>query len=385
MKNINKYITVKIPLLTVIFGSIFLTKCVEPYEPEIKSFENLYVIDGLLTEDIGNSYVKISKTYKYSETRDSLKIITDADVSIIDEFGNISKLNYNGYDRYVFLTKTKSIIPGQKCKLRVVTSEGDTLESDTETMPVPVPIDNLYYTFNNPAQKIGININIDTYDPNKKIKYYSWEFTETWEFSVPYYSPYALDCNMCFKYNSPPKFLIESAVNYPDDNINEFPITFIDSSSNRLRVKYSILVKQYTLTEKTYQFLKDLKSSNEGAGTLFDRVPTSLFGNMKNISNENIPVLGNFQVSGISEKRIFIYYREIMDYMRVPTGFEYCRLEFLDQRSARLDSLIGAGWIVMDSLISETDTSVGVVNRKSCYDCRRSGTLVEPDFWNDGK
>jgi hypothetical protein len=359
--------------------------CTEPFQPNVKEFDDLYVIDGLLTSNSSECFIKISKTFPYNETSDSIKKISNAYVSIIDEHGDETVLQNTDEGKYEFFDKSISFLPNLKYKLRVTTNELDTLESSFETLPESVAIDNLYFTFSQDQNKPGIYIRISTFDPNSLVSYFYWEFSETWEFSVPFVSRNLPECEVCYVNTRPPKFIIESAVRYPDNKIIGYPIQFIDNSTNRLRIKYSINVKQYTLSETSYQFLYNLNESIEETGTLFDKIPTTLVGNIKNLSHPEIPVLGNFQVSGVSEKRIFIYHNEVMNQMDIPTGFEHCILEYLDQYSGRLDSLIGAGWRVMDSIFIESDILVGIVNRSECFDCTRNGSSEVPEFWYSTK
>ena len=61
--------------------------------------------------------------------------------------------------------------------------------------PVP-PIDSIYYEKMNLQENAdgdplreGCKIYLNTHDPENKSKFYRWEYTETWEFQLPYRSP----------------------------------------------------------------------------------------------------------------------------------------------------------------------------------------------------
>ena len=90
-------------------------------------------------------------------------------------------------------------------------------------------------------------------------------------------------------------------------------------------------------------------SLNQNQGALFDPIPYSLTGNIKCVSDRNLPILGYFIVAGASEKRIFIDRSELPEEYRPVSGFEDCdleldfvRLEFKDNvmMEQRVDSLM---------------------------------------------
>ncbi|MBK5261074.1 MAG: DUF4249 family protein [Peptostreptococcaceae bacterium] len=49
----------------LILSQIFMVACVTPYYPNITKYENLFVVDGQLTNLKGPYEVKLSRTFKY--------------------------------------------------------------------------------------------------------------------------------------------------------------------------------------------------------------------------------------------------------------------------------------------------------------------------------
>jgi hypothetical protein len=51
----------------------------------------------------------------------------------------------------------------------------------------------------------------------------------------------------------------------------------------------------------------------------------------------------------------------------------------------RLDSFLRTNWSVIDTLIytEPVDTLVGISNSVFCYDCKVSGTIIKPDYWDE--
>jgi hypothetical protein len=71
-----------------------LCTCIDPYVPNLKGYEPLLVIDGLIT-DANTSYtVKLSKTFQDQNTDPSM--VPDATVFITDDIGNSNSLINSG-------------------------------------------------------------------------------------------------------------------------------------------------------------------------------------------------------------------------------------------------------------------------------------------------
>jgi hypothetical protein len=381
----RKLINIAISVLVI---PLIIYSCIFPFEPKITKYENVLVVDGLLTNLPNNCFVKLTRTYPYNANKYSTE--DEADVRITDNSGNEIRLLDNKNGLYLPADSGFSGVVGRKYKVTVKTSSGEVCESGFEELKEPVDIDNIYYQFSdNGNGRQGLQILINTYDRQKKSFYYSWDYAETWEFWVPYISmsDYLPEMKICYKDFTSRKISIESTKNYIDDKVSGFPLYFVDNKTNRLSSKYSVLVRQYVLTEKTYQFYRDLKDINENTGTLFDRTPVILVGNMVNTLNPKQPVLGNFQVSGASEKRIFIYRSDLPSSMIVTTEYEFCESDLLSKKRnlPRLDSLLRVGWVVMDTIYEPEahDTLIGVALSRACFDCTVKGKLKKPDFWDE--
>src|SRR5450759_2465015 len=115
------------PKFIIAMVAVFsLCTCIDPYVPNLKGYEPLFVIDGLIT-DANTSYtVRISKTFQEQNTEPSS--VSDATVFISDDIGNSSYLNNRGGGIY----KTGSIefhgIIGRTYVLHVQAKSGEVYE-----------------------------------------------------------------------------------------------------------------------------------------------------------------------------------------------------------------------------------------------------------------
>ena len=126
-----------------------------------------------------------------------------------------------------------------------------------EMKAVP-PIDSLYFERTLIADKEpgipakeGCQIYLDTHDPSAKCKYYRWDYNETWEFRLPFSVPVN---KTCWISNDAVVINIKNTNLMSEDIINRFPLHFISNETDRLKVKYSILVNQYSLNEDEFNY-----------------------------------------------------------------------------------------------------------------------------------
>ena len=171
-----------------------------------------------------------------------------------------------------------------------------------------------------------------------------------------------------------------------EDIITGYPIAFISGETERLLIKYSLLVKQYSISRNTYLYWNKLKTTNQEIGSLYDPVPSFLPGNIRCTTRENEIVLGYFQASGMNKKRIFVGFDEIPP-MRINKGFEYCDYAMVPNDSALMAPYINDDWILIG--IWSMPWGGGYmevahfVNSAACIDCSYTGDPEKPDYWID--
>ncbi len=142
---------------------------------------------------------------------------------------------------------------------------------------------------------------------------------------------------------------------------------------------YSSLIRQYALTESTFSYWRNLEILNENSGSLFDPPPAAVLGNISNVNNNDEPVLGFFQVSGVSEKRVFVHNEELPSLFRAPSDYEFCKMVDV---AGKGESYIQDGWIVSFRYfeIDSVEHTV-LINFAACYDCTARGSNIRPEYW----
>jgi hypothetical protein len=368
---------------------LFMYSCISPYKPNISKYENVFVVDGELTNLDGPYTVTLSRSYEFDES--SGDAVTGALVKIIDNTGLEVELQEASDGVYTTVDSTFQGVIGNSYKLHIEVDD-EVYESDFETLREPIEIDSIYWEYD--SDKDGIQLLLDTHDPNNSTHYYMWQYEETWKFRVPIDITDHPEWKECYDYSTSSNLDIATSSQRTEDIIEGHKIKFIDENTNRLYIRYSILVRQMALSDEAYQVFKDLVTLNVNQGTLFDPIPSSLVGNMQNLTNEDEPVLGYFLVAGASEKRIFIDNSELPNEYNPTDGFDDCNTILLEvpyeyvsnvRAYDPADSIMSLGYSIIEEYLETIlggDTVIQLTFAKApCYNCTLNGDNEVPDFW----
>lgn len=389
-------------LLITLFISF---SCIEPFRPElnISDLEYLLVVEGQVTDEYGPFKVRLSKSgpvYTY-QTTNSFEPVLNAAVHISDDKGNDFPLYSVGNGWYETEDKNLKGVPGNTYTLHITDKDGIQYESTPELMMEAPPIDSLFYEEEQRIRIEGedvyqedwLNILLNTQAADDGIHYFKWEFEETWEFKMPefirvvkhYFAEQKIIDSVflkvikiapeklhCWVSETSKSIQVKSTADNLSGEVKRFPLTSIGPEDDRLGIRYSILVKQYTLNKELYDFFKKLEKVNETNGGMYDKMPTPLYGNIQSASG-NRKALGYFLTSAVKTKRIFIDHLNV----NVKTGhsvYSDCGWEY--------PPLIGDYYLYGTITASDPDAGTIVWSRnKYCSDCRERGTSAKPDFW----
>ena len=138
---------------------------------------------------------------------------------------------------------------------------------------------------------------------------------------------------VCFRGDTSTALLLGSAFSLNNSKLTEFPVHFINENDQNLSFKTAVKVKQYALSNATYQYYKRLKENNESGGSLFDKQKGNISGNIKSLTDPKELVMGNFDVSGVSSKMSFFEPKTfVSDGFKVNYGLDYCGIDIIGYR-----------------------------------------------------
>jgi hypothetical protein len=377
----------------ILFLLLLSGSCIYNFDPPSEGYENLLVVEALLSDDDEAFEVGLSRSIPINTG--GLVPEANAQVSISDNIGNVFDLFEVSPGRYSttpdFLSQT-----GRFYQLHIQTADGNQYESDTVLLRETPPIDSVFYKYEErvTTERVenipGLQIYLTTHDPNNNTWYYRWEFEETWEFRTKYNSTQIWEdemllereeqINRCWKHAESAWILLATSKNLNEDIISEFPLIYISNATDRLDTKYSILVKQYALSEKSFNYWKELEKINENLGTLFDPQPYQLTGNIHNIYDENDIVLGFFDASSVQKERIFISRGEFQ-YFVTPNYYANC-IDTVGGYGLIPEFILQGFMLVGELPPMGPGPPVYQFSSEFCIDCRIAGTNVKPDFWD---
>jgi hypothetical protein len=408
------------------FSFLFLVaaaSCIDPYTPNIKNYNSLLVVEGLITNENSSYNIKLCRTTGQNTL--APEKVTDANVFISEEDGTKTHLQNFGDGIYKTDSTSFSGIVGKRYTLQILTSDGKEYKSEECTMIPVAGIDSVYYEKGEEISEIqgeldtGIKIFLNTADVTGMNQYFRWTFEEVWKFALPFPQQYIYHYikdttysfesvpvpeSVCWKRNKSGEIITSSIFHGGVNYINKQPIQFIaPAKTDRLTHQYSILVKQYSVSEKEYDFWNNLKKVSETGGDIFDSQPYKVISNIHNVNDAGEMVLGYFEVSAIARKRIFITAHEV-DTMDLPHYKTDCVAiskspdDWPEQGRPSWDQIYhlymdtGEFTFVMPDVKPGTIIA-GIVYSRSflelvfspnvCSSCEYSGFATKPDFWID--
>ncbi len=301
-----------------------MDSCVTPVIPKLNADDSrpILVVEGQITDQEGPFKVKLTWTSPVSDADNPLPV-DNADVKIIDDQGHSYDLSIRGRGIYRTLESNLKGIPGNRYTLIITTMDDGLQYTSTPVLMQQVPdIDSVYFEQVKhswitkeglPQEENWVNILIDAHDPSGITKYWRWEYEET-------YGVYVGPNLTCWVTDVPSaSIIVTSTTEKPADELTGFIVRSIGPYNPQLRVRYSILVKQYSIDADLYNYLIKLRDFNETPGGIYSKIPIPLYGNITCCNNTR-KALGYFTASSLKEKRLLIRKSDgyLMETIQIP-------------------------------------------------------------------
>jgi hypothetical protein len=376
-------------IVSLFFLAMISVACIKQYIPEIADTDtSKYVVNGEVNNESGYQKVSISKSSPLKEP--GYVAVPNCYVVIIDNDGNNFVMNDQGDGNYLVFINPVDIIPGSAYKVDIITPDGMHLVSDYDSVSNSPAVDSVYFvqkpvpsyepnTFLNGVQYY-INLNGSSGDS----RFYRWEITETWEYhaeralqwyydgSVHHVWPPDSSKMVCWKTQLVKNIYTLSTQGLAENKYRGLPLNYVDTKSTRLAYGYSLLIKQYALSENAYNFWDKMRVNSSGNGGLYEKQPMAIRGNLHNLTHPDEEVLGFFSAASIKAKRVFTRPVPglVLDYPN------YCS----PQRLLGFSDITPYEYPAV--LDGDEDSYYMWILNVECYDCTvMGGTVYKPDFW----
>ena len=420
--------------LTLLCLSLAILSCVEEFEPEniTDVLDGALVVDARITDQNIQQAIFLTRTFSFDEIDPPPE--TGAQVSIIDELGK--KIDFFETQPGNYNTNgAVSLSQEREYTLEIFTKDGVQYRSNKTTLPKQVEVSELKAerSISN-SNTDGISILVDNTDNTSSANYFRYEYEETYKVIPPDFNPFDWDevdydffcedddgwevtvaprdepANICFASNKSNSIILASTANLASNNLDDFEVRFIGSDNYAISHRYSILVKQYHHDNNAASFFGSLEDFSNSE-SLFSNVQTGqLEGNITVENSDIANVIGYFELSSYSEKRIFFNYEDfypneslppyiiscnvIREPALYPDGFHSTVIDgkiIVDRgsNSPLIESIIAGqiGYIGENEGYSEPnefgelDRGPFLVKPLGCVDCRVYGNNIAPNYW----
>lgn len=392
----------------IVFTVFFLSGCVQPIELETIDYQDILVVEALLTNESKHHTVKLSRTFKLDSV--GPKIETGALVLIKDNNQNTYSFTENSNGEYVS-DRVFSAEFGKSYTLEITTKNGTVYSSSAEQIQKIDDIKNIEViketdNFN----KDGISFYITPNSTNNNENYFRYEFEETYKIIAPEWNdriiniisdvfPWEVELvydsknvhkKICYKTQSSNSLILAEEGSNNQENFKS-KIRFIDEKNYLISSRYTILVKQFSISLDVFNYYKTLKKISSSESIFTQTQPGQIASNISSL-NKNKSVLGVFEVASVSEKRIFINREDYFpnskaDYITECDDLVADELFFRDSEIySPLIATLQHNFRTFHSLnLSPTKAYPGDywLVRKACGDCSVVGNSTKPNFWID--
>lgn len=393
----------------IFFGLVFSSvSCVDPYQLQTSNYEEAIVIEASITNEVTKHEVKVSKTYRLEDDNGNASI-TDAEVFVTDSDG----VQYNfEFDTNSYKSTSEfAALPEKQYTLTINTSNGKTYKSTPKKLTTVNQIESVVpIVKTNLDGERGVSITVNSFDPTNTSKYYRYEYEETSKVTAPKWRPaYAIvnpdnsgvvghpyiellnrtaEARICYTPNKSNTIILTNTNNLIEDRVSEFEIKFLNQSDYTIAERYSILVKQYVESLESYTYYRILQELSQSGDVLSPNQPGFIAGNLFSVDNPNEKVVGYFNVSSVSEKRIFFNYTDLFPGEALPPYFDTCEeFEFnycFDPAPAECDGTRLNGLVLNNALIYYQISGLNYTFIKPvCGDCTSFSSNIRPEFWID--
>ncbi len=385
------------PLLLILALIGLVTGCTEEYNPDLGDASDLLVIDGSIVKGDTIQTVSISRSTSIYDI--SFIPVKGCDVWVENSNGQTFWFAEVESGVYQCSIPEEQLAYNTTYTLHVYTLDGEEYISTTETILESSPIDSVYYEMGSYSSSSasydnGAQFYIDLKAPDENTRNYQWEVNETWEYRSAYeiagywnyetltFTDWFLsdgsniprDTFMyCYQTRDIAEVYTSSTQNLTVNEKKKIPLHYVPVETRKLQYNYSVLVKQYALSDKAYVYWNQNMVQSSSSGGLYQTQPSQTRSNIVNVNNADEKILGYFWASSYTQLRIVLdrnYFHSKLS----------CVVDTLQEGAIDLEYSAYIAFIGYDLYQKKIIGSTS----NTCLDCRLlGGTVVKPEFFKD--
>ncbi|WP_410005461.1 DUF4249 domain-containing protein [Aequorivita nionensis] len=397
-------------LFTLLFGILlFQMGCTEPYEIETVNYENVLVVESTITDELKPQIVKLSRTSSLEDT--SVLIENNATVTVVSNNGDNFSFSQDNDTGFYISNQSFRAQPNTSYTLNIVTQDGKRYTSSSVVLPPVVEMDEVYTEriVDPTDDKDGVQVLVNTEDPTGNSKYFRYEYEETYKITTPNPSRFIANIKnynpttgtydveliererelICYSSEISTGITQTTTTELNENRVFHFPVRYLSKLDPKIQTRYSILVKQYVQSVEAYTFYKIVKELGSVGSLLSQGQPGYVAGNIIYEANPDQKVLGFFEASSMTSKRIYFNYGDFG--LPKPPYFVDCEVLVLDYNdNTTLDNdpdereaLYYYITLKNYQVIRLAQGTLYTVVQPECGLCTTFSSNVRPDFWED--
>ena len=390
----------KLHLIWLLVISFYINSCVEPFEIKSITYESALVIEATITNEYKYHEIILSRTFKIEEN--GVLAESNADVKIIDNLQNVYKFLEDSPGKYKSQVEF-SAEANTSYQLLISTENGSTYSSNSIKLTSAVEIDEIRVKKDDDDS--GVSILITSFNPSGNANYYRYEYEETYKIVAPRWSseelkvvsetpPYELEIvdktienKICYNTEYSKGIIQTETSDFNEDRVSNFKVRHILRDNIIIAHRYSILVKQYVQSPEAYTFLKILNDLSNSESLFSQNQPGFVNGNIVSKNNPDEKVIGFFEVSSVTSKRMFFSHRDLGLSPPSYPEFAYdCTLiaPIIGKDLIEFVKLSSWHYYYENDGMNKPIVPPGgpyVMVRSECGDCTSVGSNIMPNFW----
>jgi hypothetical protein len=298
-------------LFCVLYITFLVSSCVDSIPFPTKSEEGFLSVEGTFHNLSDTQFVNLYRSKGYGSAPNPE---INAKITV---FSNDNKsANYSEIRPgvYAFLPQILRGDIGKRYYIEIKTKDGKTYQSEPETMPEPVKPDSISFSAYDKSElspsgietkdrvlKILINTPIKRGNSDAFLR---WHIDDSFEFNtLPECNPSFKNVLTCYYSRRMPTSHLALASSkdllYPRVDalaINEVSLRFFSLQFKEIHYWH---VNQNAITEKAYNYWKNIDKVSNQVGSLFDVAPAYVKGNLFNVVDKEEKVLGYFEIAAV--------------------------------------------------------------------------------------
>jgi hypothetical protein len=286
--------------------------------------------------------------------------------------------------------------------LHIETTDGRTYSSEPSQMIAGNQIDELYAERSSLQGEDGIALLVKSENPESASKFYRYEYEETYKILSPFkvmnnvvpgdgdalfkIVPNKRNETVCYNTVASNKLILHNTSNLTENTTGSFLVRFLNEEDPKLGQRYSILVKQYSLTPEAYSYFSILEKIAGSESVFSENQPGFIYGNIYSDTDSSEKVVGFFSLSSVSEERIFFNYRDFYNDFTPPQFPEDCSIYRPGELIETPVSMILSGdsrYVGPGGPPSSEGMGPWRLIANECVDCTVYGTTDVPEFWEE--